>query len=79
MSDTVDVLIPLDVDAARALDDAARRRAVGEYVSALLRDGKLNQILAEAISDAKHEARSTGLTDEVIDAELEGWRRERKA
>jgi hypothetical protein len=78
MGDTVDVMIPLEADAARALQDPARRRAVGQYVSALLREGKLRDILADAIAEAKREARAGGLTDEEIDAELEVWRAERR-
>jgi hypothetical protein len=35
----------------------------------------VREVLAEAIADAKREARAKGLTDEEIDAELEAWRR----
>jgi hypothetical protein len=35
--------------------------------------------LPEALADLKREARSNGLTDAIIDAELEAWRNERKA
>jgi hypothetical protein len=79
MDSTVDVTLPVDAEAAKALDSPARREAAGRYLSGLLRDGRVRDVLAEAITDAKREARASGLTDEAIDAELEAWRAERKA
>lgn len=79
MDNTVDVLIPLDVEAARALESPARRKAAGRYLSGLLTGGHVRDVLAEAIADAKTEARANGLTDEDVDAELEAWRAERHA
>jgi len=38
-----------------------------------------NNVLAEAIAEAKREARAHGLTDEEIDAELDEWWAERRA
>jgi hypothetical protein len=78
MDNTIDVPIPIDAEAARALENPARRRAAGRYLSALLAEGRLPEALAKAIADAKHEARASGLTDAEIDAELEAWRRERQ-
>jgi hypothetical protein len=79
MSKTVDVTIPVDAEAAQALESPARRAAVGRYLSGLLKGGRVRDILAEAIADAKREARASGLTDEDIDAEIEAWRAERQA
>jgi hypothetical protein len=79
MEETVDVMIPVDAEAARALDSPARREAVGRYLSGLLKGGRIRDILAEAIADTKREARAHGLSDEDIDAELEAWRAERRA
>ncbi len=77
MNDTVDVTIPIDAEAAPVLGDRARREAVGRYLSGLLKEGRIRDILAEAIAAAKREARAGGLSDEEIDAELEAWRAER--
>lgn len=77
MNDTVDVTIPIDAEAAPALGSRARREAVGRYLSGLLKEGRIRDILAEAIAAAKREARAGGLTDEEVDAELEAWRAER--
>jgi hypothetical protein len=38
----------------------------------LLTGGRVRDVLAEAIAEAKREARVSGLMDEDIDAELEG-------
>lgn len=74
MSKTVDVTIPVDAEAARVLENPARREAVGRYLSEFLKSGRVRDVLAEAIADAKREARASGLTDEEIDAELDAWR-----
>lgn len=79
MDSTVDVTIPVEPEAAKALESPARREAVGRYLSGLLKEGHIPAALAAAIADAKREARARGLTDEGIDAELEAWRAERRA
>ena len=76
MGSTVDVVIPVDAETARLLSSSARREAVGRYLGSLLSGQGGASALAEAIADAKQEARANGLTDEVIDAELEAWRAE---
>jgi hypothetical protein len=66
MDNTVDVMIPVDVEAAKALESPAPREAVGRYVSSLLKGERARDLLAEAIAEAKREARAHGLTDEEI-------------
>ena len=78
MDSTVGVTIPVDAEAARLLESPARRDAVGRYLSGLLKDGRVRDVLADAIADVKREARANGLTDAEIDAELEAWRAERR-
>jgi hypothetical protein len=79
MDNTIDVPIPIDVEAASALEAPARREAAGRYLSSLLKEGRLPAVLAEAIAEAKQEARANGLTDDDIDAEFAAWRAERRA
>jgi hypothetical protein len=79
MDTTVEVTLPLDAEAAKALNSPARREAAGRFLSGLLTGGRVRDVLAEAIAEAKCEARASGLMDEDIDAELEVWRGERKA
>jgi len=78
MDTTVEVTLPVDAEAAKALDSPARREAAGRYLSSLLKSGRVRDVLAEAIADAKRDARASGLTDDDIDAELEAWRAEGK-
>jgi len=77
MNDRVDVTIPVEPEVAKALENPVRREAAGRVLSGLLKGGHLRDTLAEAIADAKREARAKGLTDEAIDAELQAWRAER--
>jgi hypothetical protein len=79
MDNRVDVMIPVDAEAAKALQSRARREAVGRYLGSLLKGGRARDVLAEAIVEAKREARAHGLTDDEIDAELDEWRAERPA
>ena len=66
--------IPIGGVHADELESPARREAVGRYLSELLKSGRVRDVLAEAIADAKREARATGLTDEEVEAELDAWR-----
>ena len=79
MDNTIEVTIPVDAEAAKALKSPGRRKAVGRYLSNLLKDGRVRDVLAEATAEAKREARAHGLTDEEIDAELDEWQAERRA
>ena len=79
MSDTVSVTIEVDAPAAAALADGRTRAAMGRLVSRVLHPRAGPSELAQAIADAKAEARSTGLTDADIDAELDSYNAERRA
>jgi hypothetical protein len=68
----------LDAEVAKHVDTPARREAVGRYLSGLLKDGRVRDVLAAAIADAKHEAHGRGLTDEEVDVELKAWRAQRQ-
>jgi hypothetical protein len=76
MDNPIDVTIPVEPEVARSLADPARREAAGRVLSGLFMHGHLRDVLAEAIADAKREARANGLTDADIDAELQAWRGE---
>lgn len=79
MGTTVEITLPVDAEAAKALSDPARREAAGRYLSGLLTSSRIQEVLADAIGEAKREARSNGLSDDDIDLELETWRAERTA
>lgn len=78
MDNTVDVLIPVDAEAAAALADARNREAMGRLVSRVLRPRSGPSPLAQAIAEMKADARAAGLTDADIDAELAAYNAERR-
>ncbi len=79
MDAMVEVTLPLDAEAAKVLESPVRREPARRHLSGLLTGGRVHNILAEAIAEAKREAQANGLMDEGIDAELEVWRGEHKA
>jgi hypothetical protein len=79
MDETVEVAIPVDPEAAKALANPARRKAAGRYLSGLLKGQDVHGVLTQAITDAKQEASANGLTDEDVEAELAAWRAGRPA
>ena len=78
MPDTVPVTIEVEVDAAVALADGPTRAAMGRLISRVLRVRSGPSDLAQAIADAKAEARTAGLTDADIDVELDTYNAERR-
>ncbi len=79
MPDTVAVTLEVDEAAASALTDARTRAAMGRLVSRVLHPQRGPSDLAQAIADAKREARSGGLTDADIDAGLAAYNAERRS
>ncbi len=79
MPDTVPVTIEVETGAAAALADARTRAAMGRLVSRVLHPRPGPTDLAQAIADAKAEARAAGLTDADIDAELDAYNAERRS
>lgn len=78
MDRTVDVVIPVEPEAAAALTDARNREAVGRLVSRVLRPRAGPSPLAQAIAGMKADARAAGLTDLDIDTELAAYNAERR-
>lgn len=78
MDTTIDVIIPVEPDAAATLADARNRAAIGLLVSRVLRPRSGPSALARAIAEMKEDARAAGLTDADIDAELAAYNAERR-
>jgi hypothetical protein len=72
------VSIPVEPDAAATLADARNRESVGRPVSRVLRPRSGPSKLRLAIAAMKAEARTAGLTDTDIDAELAAYNAERR-
>jgi hypothetical protein len=73
----VDVVIPVEAEAAAALSDTRKREAVGRIVSRILRPHPDHDPLVEAMERLRADAQAKGLTDEAIDAELAAHKAER--
>jgi hypothetical protein len=77
MPDTVAVTIEVEPAAAAALDDPATRARIGRLVSRALRPTSVERLfeVMDALSD---EARSRGLTDQILEQELASYNAERR-
>ena len=78
MPKKVDVTISVDPEIAAALTDERNREAVGRLISRVLRPKSGPTPLAAAIAELKAGARSAGLSDAEIDAELASYNAERR-
>jgi hypothetical protein len=78
MNNTVDVVIPVEPEAAAVLAEARNREAVGRLISRVLRPRSGPNPLAEAIAEMKNDARAAGLSDLDIDAELAAYNAEHR-
>ena len=79
MPETISVVIEVDSGAPAALADHRTRAAMGRLVSRVLHPKPGPSDLAQAIADAKADARGANLTDADIDAELETYNAERRS
>jgi len=74
----VDVVIPVDAATAAALTDERTRAAIGRLISRVLRPPAELSALAVALAELQAEARVSGLTDAIVDAELDAYNAERR-
>ena len=77
MAGTVDIVIPIEAEAAVALTDARKREAVGRIVSRILRPQPGHDPLLEAMQRLGVDAVAKGLTAEVLELELAAHKIER--
>ncbi len=66
----VDVVIPVEAEAAAALSDSRKRESVGRIVSRILRPHPDTDLLVKAIERLSADAHAKGLMDEVVEVEL---------
>ena len=78
MDDVVEVTIPVEADAAAALAEPIKREAIGRIVSRILRPQKDADPLLIAMERLSAEAERRGLTQAILDAELEAYNAERR-
>jgi len=78
MSKTVTIEINVDEAAADALKDADRRARIGRLVSQVARLYQGPDPLAAVLERTSVAARTAGLTDQEIDAELAAYNADRR-
>lgn len=79
MDEEVVVEIPVSPEAASMLRDRDRAKAIGVFISNLVRPSSPGtDPLAAIIAEIKAEARADRLTDQEIDAELATYNAERR-
>lgn len=74
---TVPVTLELDPDTAAALEDPATRARVERLIRRTVRPASVERLF-EAMDALSAEARRRGLTDEILQAELEAYNAERR-
>jgi hypothetical protein len=77
MTGIVEVVIPVEAEAAAALTDTRKREAVGRIVSRILRPLPDHDPLLEAMERLITDATAKGLTPETLEAELAAHKAER--
>jgi hypothetical protein len=77
MANMVDVLIPIEAEAAATLTDTRKREAVGRIVSRILRPRLDHDPLIEAMEVVSADAKAKGLTVELLNAELAAHKADR--
>jgi hypothetical protein len=78
MGNIVEITIPVEQAAAAALRDPLKREALGRLVSRWLQDAGAPEALFAAIERLKTEAHARGLTDQIVDEELQAYNAERR-
>lgn len=78
MDNTVEVSIPVEADAAAALDDARIREAVGRVVSRMVRPSEDTDPLLAVMERLSADAAERGLTQAILDEELAAYNAERR-
>ena len=77
MTGIVEVVIPVEAEAAAALTDTRKREAVGRIVSRILRPLPDHDPLLDAMERLSTDATAKGLTPETLEAELAAHKAER--
>ena len=77
MGNVREVSIPVDELSAAALERAETREMIGHLVDRVLRREKVEELF-QAIGRLKADAQARGMTDRLIDEELEAYNAERR-
>jgi len=78
MDELVDISIPVEAEAAKALGDARKREAIGRVISRILKPSKDENPLLAAMERLSADAERRGLTQQILDDELAAYNAERR-
>lgn len=78
MGNIVEITLPVEEAAATALRDPLKREALGRLVSRWLQDAGDPEALFAAIERLKADAQARGLTDQIVDDELQAYNAEQR-
>ena len=80
MSALVKIELEVTPETAAMLEDPGLRRGMGVIVSTIVRQERIAQAdkLAKVFREIGEKARTAGLTEEIVDAELEAYNAERR-
>lgn len=79
MSNLIEVAIPVEEKVAAKLRDPQQREAVGRMLSRMLEPEAGIERLIAAIERLKADAQARGLTDALVDEELDAYNAERRS
>lgn len=74
----VEITLPVEEAAAIALRDPLKHEALGRLVSRWLKDAGDPEALFVAIERLKADAHTRGLTDQIVDEELQAYNAEHR-
>ncbi len=78
MDNIVEISIPIEAEAAKALGNARTREAVGRVISRMLKPSKDENPLLAAMERLSADAQNRGLTQQILDDELAAYNAERR-
>jgi hypothetical protein len=78
MDELVEISIPVEAEAAKALGDARKREAIGRVISRMLKPSQDENPLLDAMERLSADAERRGLTQQILDDELAAYNAERR-
>ncbi|HVC60809.1 MAG TPA: hypothetical protein VND19_10665 [Acetobacteraceae bacterium] len=79
MGTLVEVSIPVDAEAAAALQDPLKRQALGRVISRWFQPENAKARLLDAMDRLAVDAKASGLTEEILNEELVAYNAERRS
>jgi hypothetical protein len=78
MGTLVEVSIPVEADAAAALQDPLKRQALGRVISRWFQPQNSKERLLDAMDRLAADAKARGLTEDIVNEELAAYNAEQR-